>query len=131
MFNYILPYIVEIVFLGIVYSICKLHADKFKANIKITPEFHFVWAVIYAVPVIIVSLIYQSWWLLAALCFERFVLYNIVLNKIRGEKMFYIVANNSKPGFWDKIEVWWGKFYPVAWGLGILIFGFLQTKIHG
>lgn len=121
--------VLEIPILSLIIGICCIHANRFHQNIPIGKWFHFLWGCVYAAPSAFFAWQMHSWWLLGAFTIERFVFYNPILNLIRQRKFFYIVADNSKPGFWDKIEVWWANFYPYIWGLGVLAFIAIQFYI--
>lgn len=122
--------VLEIPMLSLIIGICAIHAHRFHENIPITKWFHFWWGFAYGVPAAFLAWRYESWWLLGTFTIERFVFYNPVLNLIRfgweSDKFFYIVADNSKPGLWDKIEVWWKGYYRYIWGLGVIAFIIIQ-----
>lgn len=120
--------LLQIPVLALIRWIAGIHAKKFAANIKIGPWWHFWWSVVYAIPCAITAWLCHSWLLAVAFAIERFVVYNPLLNRIRNKSFFYIVADNSKPGFWDKIEVFWAGFYPYIWGLAVLGYIFIQIK---
>lgn len=118
--------ILQVPILAILIAICIIHAKRFFENKAIGPWFHLLWGCVYAVPCVFLAWRYHSWIMLGAFVIERFVFYNPTLNILRDEKFFYIVTDNSKPGFWDKIEVWWGGFYPYIWGVGVLGYIIIQ-----
>lgn len=122
--------ILEIMMLSVIIAICMIHAHRFESNKPIGRWFHFWWGFAYAVPAVFFTWRYESVWLLIAFAVERFVFYNPVLNIIRfgweKDKFFYLHAENSKPGLWDKIEIWWAGFYPFIWALGALALVIVQ-----
>jgi len=51
---------------------------------------HWKNGLIYFIMLSIAFLIYQNWYLIAALCFNRLVFFNIALNRFRGLPTFYV-----------------------------------------
>lgn len=118
--------LLQIPMLAIIIAVTCIHAHRFAANKPINGWFHFLWGLVYAAPASFFILEKHSWWLLLAFTLERFIFYNPILNIFRTEKFFYIVADNSKPGFWDKIEVWWAGFYKYIWFLVLAGYIYIQ-----
>jgi hypothetical protein len=115
----------QILFVILIIVITDIHARRFKANKPIGPLFHFTWAAVYFIPAVLFAWHLGSWWLAGASAVERFVLYNPILNLIRGEKFFYL--HSGKNGsWWDDLELMWSRVYPWIWGLGVLIFIIIQ-----
>lgn len=109
-------YIVEIIFFLLIFGITEYHAQRFKDNKTTGPLFHIFWAALYFIPAGYVSFVmFQGWWLPVALCLERFVLYNFLLNLIRYKPFFYLSIQSKNSSWWDKIEIGWGKAYPYVW----------------
>lgn len=119
----------QIPLLALIAVITIIHANKFARNEKIGPWWHFWWGFVYGLPAVIFAYFCRSWWLLGAFMLERFVFYNPMLNIWRHKYFFYIVASNSKPGFWDKIELWWKGFYPYIWCAGVIAYIVVQFFI--
>jgi hypothetical protein len=118
--------LLQIPALVLIYMIISIHSKRFEANKSIGPWWHLWWGFVYGVPTGIAAYLCHSYALAWVFALERFVLYNPMLNLMRNESFFYIVAKNSKPGFWDKIEVSWKGFYPYIWGLGFLGYIIIQ-----
>ena len=98
-----------------------IHAHKFAANEQIGPLFHVVWGAIYGGVVAGCYLFFKDAWIIALMSAERFALYNIILNGLRGRKFFYM-GSSKYASWWDDIELLWCKIYPYAWGLGAGIY---------
>jgi hypothetical protein len=115
----------EAAMLGVIIGITKIHADKFAQNKPISPSFHFLWAVVYFIPCSVIAFIYGSWWLLSLFVLLRFISYNIALNIWRTKPFFYIHSglNGSK---WDELELKWSGLYPFLWGVGVLLFIYIN-----
>jgi hypothetical protein len=103
---------------------------------KIGPWFHLFWACPYAGLIVYIyfhnlDVLPITDRLIAISCFsiERFVFYNPILNKFRNNSLFHIVYSNSKPGMWDKIYIWLGKFYPYVMIAFFIIFIGLQFSL--
>ena len=116
----------QIPLFGLIVLITWIHKKRFVANIPIDGWWHLRWGFVYGVPAIAIAWWQHSWQLGVLFAIERFIFYDQVLNIWRKEKFFYIVATNSKPGFWDKIKLGMGVFYPYIWGLIFVVYIYLQ-----
>lgn len=116
-------FLYEIIFLIIIFAICDIHRIQFEKPKPISPLFHIVWALIYFVPVFIISIVfYDSWWFLACLLLLRFVAYNPILNKMRKKDWFYLsVYSGASASWWDKVEISWSKAYQLIWYLAAVL----------
>lgn len=122
--NYFLEILALVLMIGITYYHYYVYNVKKR---KIGKWFHFWWGVVYTIPcVIAVWLLKWNWVMAGAFILERFVFYNPILNTWRHLGIFYIVADNSVLGMWDKIEIWWRGFYPYIWGAGVIGFIVIQ-----
>jgi hypothetical protein len=121
--------LLEIPFVCVVVVITCIHAGIFARNEKISPWFHALWAFIYGAIVVTISYFAHSWWLFGIGCLIRFSFYNPILNAWRHEKIFYLsTSSGANASDWDKIELSWGKFYPVICILSFCFFCFLQLN---
>lgn len=105
-----------------IFLIAYIHADRFNRNIPIGPAFHFMWGAAYAILAGFIAWRYHSWMLLIAFAFERFVLYNPLLNYQRTpqKSFFYLGTSPINRSWWDDLELIWAKAYPWIWGTGLL-----------
>lgn len=126
-----MKFLFELIMLLIIFGTAEKHASLFKANIKISPWFHALWAGAYFIPAIVIGwFVCESWWLLSAFCLERFFFYNFLLNLIRHKPVFYLSTGSGKSAsLWDKIELRWGAIYPIIWVLSGMLFGAIQFFI--
>lgn len=89
-------------------AICAIHREIFDEQRTIGPWFHFVWAVIYAIPCGIIALAERSWILGLIFVFERAMLYNPILNYMRHRPFFYL----GSVAITDQV---YGNYYPYIW----------------
>lgn len=125
-------FILEIVFLIVIFAICDIHRNEFEKNKPISHLFHIIWALIYFVPCFVIAIIfYESWWLLTYLLLLRFVAYNPILNLLRKKDWFYLSVNSgASASWWDKVEISWSKAYQLIWYLAAVLFFIGQFFIN-
>lgn len=118
----------EILFLGLIIAITAIHTERFEEPRPVGPLFHFLWAMAYFIPVGLIAWANGSYWLGVAGVLLRFVAYNPILNAMRHKSWLYL--NSGKNGsWWDEIELFWGKAYPVLWWMGAAGFIIIQFFI--
>ena len=123
-------FIIESLFLFLIIVVTFVHEQWFKENLPTGPFFHLGFSLVYIVPMIwIGSSPQHSLFLTAAIAVERFSFYNPLLNMMREKPFFYLSVNNTNPSLWDKIEIRWGKLYPLVWVLSLTIFIIFQFII--
>lgn len=103
--------------------ICRIHASLFYHNRPVGPLFHSVFALVYIIPAVYVSVfVYHDILLLIEFGLLRFMLYNPALNEMRRKPFFYLSVNSENPSWWDRIEIKWGKAYPYVWALSLVLY---------
>lgn len=119
----------QFAFYILIFIINLFHKRLYDKQVVIGFWFHVLWGFAYAFPVTICCLIEKNWFALGGiLALERFVIYNINLNLLRGEKMFYL-GKAKYASWWDDIERWWGDAYPYLWGVAAAFYLYIQTKL--
>jgi hypothetical protein len=111
-------------------AVCQIHANRFARNKPTGPWFHFFWAIAYAAPCAVISWLDGSWMLAVALAMERFVSYNLILNRIRNKPPLYLHAGDTG-SLWDQLELWWKGAYPYFLCAGVIIFITIQLFLRG
>lgn len=125
-------WIFQFILLLLIFGIAEKHASLFKENKKIGLWFHTLWGLVYFIPAAFIALeIYDSWFIMATFALERFVFYNVILNKIRGLGIFYLsVASGEDASIWDRIEIWWGKWYEYLFFVFLALYIFAQFWVE-
>lgn len=121
----------ELPLAALVVLITILHAGIFNNNTEqrknIAPSFHWTWAAIYGIVLVVICYLSKSWWLFGVGCLMRFAFYNPLLNAWRHRGVFYITTSTGNlTSWWDKTELAWGKWYPIISILSAILFITLQ-----
>ena len=129
-------YLYPIGFLCLIMVTAIIHKKLYDDNYKIPMDFHAAWASLYIIPMIVIMGIYwimDRWltglWIIGLVSLERFSVYNIVLNRMRGKPMFYLsVQSKTDPSFWDGMELKYKKYYPYIWAISTAGFIYLLIR---
>lgn len=94
----------------IIFTLYNVFAASIDASlIKAGEEIkHWKNGLIYFVMLSVAFLIFRNWYLIAALCFDRLVFFNILLNRYRGLPTFYV--SKSPASVTDKIFKIFGQW---------------------